>query len=261
MNVVIGLAGLAALFWYAATAHDSTPIYGVVHVPALLLLVLGPWCAAMIAWPLEQLVSTARHLARAMRFDAPRSRQVLFEELSAFVAELRQRRPAQALEVADRAEHELVRKLAPLVIKRYSAQSLEQTALTAAQCLSSSVRRSEQVLNALSRAAPAMGLVGTVLGLVRLLRALTDFSQLGPSLALALLCTLYGLILANALYQPLARRLHTWNTVLLEEARLLTRALLLMAEGRPLADARALFDAAAGVEEPAEAHLAEGAAP
>ncbi len=246
MNVVIGLLGLGALFWYTATAHDTAPLMGVFHTPALLLLVFGPWCAALIAWPVEQLAATFRHLSRAMRFSATRSRQLLFDELSAFAAEVRARRPAVALEVADRAEHELVRQLAPLLVKQYGPAALEQTAATAAHCLSSSVRRSETVLGALARAAPAMGLVGTVLGLVKLLRALDDYAQIGPSLALALLCTLYGLVLANAVYQPLARRLQTWNTVLLEEARLLSRALVLVSEGRPLADLRALFESASG---------------
>jgi chemotaxis protein MotA len=259
MNVALGLGGMAVLFWYAAAAHDSVPMMGVFHVPALALLVLGPWCAALVAWPTEQLVATVRHLARAMRFRTSHSRQLLFLELTAFAAEIRARRHAAALEVADRAEHELVRQLAPLLVKQYGPEALEQTAATAAQCLSSSVRRSEAVLSALARAAPAMGLVGTVLGLVKLLRSLNDYSQLGPSLALALLCTLYGLVLANAVYQPLARRLQTWNAVLLEEARLLTRALTLLSEGRPLADARTLFESAAGEPEAPEVLAAEDA--
>jgi hypothetical protein len=49
-------------------------------------------------------------------------------------------------------------------------------------------------------------------------------------------------LLANGLYQPLARLLHTRAAALQEESRLLTRALILIGEGKPLADARALFD-------------------
>ena len=65
-------------------------------------------------------------------------------------------------------------------------------------------------------------------------------------MALALLCTMYGLLLANAVYQPLARLVHVHSSVRLEEARLLLRALLLLSEGKPLADVRALFDQPAG---------------
>jgi chemotaxis protein MotA len=84
--------------------------------------------------------------------------------------------------------------------------------------------------------------VGTVLGLIALLKDLSRFDQLGPSMALALLCTLYGLVLANAVYQPLARIIHSHMTVSVEEARLITRALVLIREDKPLADVRKLFE-------------------
>jgi chemotaxis protein MotA len=77
------------------------------------------------------------------------------------------------------------------------------------------------------------------------LRDLSNFTQLGPSMALALLCTLYGLVLANALYQPLGRMVHAHSLASSEDARLLTRALALLAEGKPIADVRNLFEAPA----------------
>ena len=103
------------------------------------------------------------------------------------------------------------------------------------------MKRSEDVLTSLARVSPAVGLVGTTLGLITLLKDLRNFDHLGPSMALALLCTLYGLVLANGVYQPLARLVHVHAVVTLEEARLLSRALILVGEGKPLADVRALF--------------------
>jgi chemotaxis protein MotA len=248
MNVVIGMAGLVLAFWYAASSHEGGTFLGVIHLPALVLVAVGPACVALISYTPEQLRDSVLHLVRAIRFSPARSRTLLYEELSRFAVEVRAHRPAAALEVADSAEHELVRQIAPLLVKQYDSDALEQTAATASQCLSSALRRSETVLTSLARIAPAMGLIGTVLGLVKLLRDLADFSRLGPSMALALLCTLYGLLLANGVFQPLSRRLHTWNSVVVEEARLLTRALLLIREGRPMADIRALFDSARGAE-------------
>src|SRR5207248_787419 len=132
-------------------------------------------------------------------------------------------------------------KLAPLVVKQYVPEEIEGTASAACYVAGSTLKRSEEVLTTLARAAPAMGLVGTTLGLITLLRDLSDFSQLGPSMALALLCTLYGLLLANGLYQPLARLVHAHSLVAAEEARLVTRALTLIASGKPVADVRNLF--------------------
>ena len=68
-------------------------------------------------------------------------------------------------------------------------------------------------------------------------------------MALALLCTLYGLVLANGLYQPLARMVHAHSLSFAEDARLLSRALALLADGKPVADVRNLFEAPAGQAE------------
>ncbi len=54
---------------------------------------------------------------------------------------------------------------------------------------------------------PAMGLIGTLVGLVQMLAQLDDPASIGPSMAVALLTTFYGVILANMLFTPLANKL------------------------------------------------------
>jgi len=56
-------------------------------------------------------------------------------------------------------------------------------------------------------AAPAMGMIGTVIGLIRMFAAMDDPAAIGPGMALALLTTLYGVIAANCLFGPVAARL------------------------------------------------------
>jgi len=63
------------------------------------------------------------------------------------------------------------------------------------------------VLDAMSYYAPAFGMVGTVIGLILMLKNLSDPTQLGGSMALALTSTFYGSILANLLFMPLSGKL------------------------------------------------------
>lgn len=56
---------------------------------------------------------------------------------------------------------------------------------------------------------PAMGMVGTVIGLVDMLGNLDDPSTLGPAMAVAFLTTLWGAFIANYFFQPIAARLKT----------------------------------------------------
>lgn len=55
--------------------------------------------------------------------------------------------------------------------------------------------------------APAMGMIGTLIGLVQMLANMSDPASIGPAMAVALLTTLYGAVIANVFAQPLADKL------------------------------------------------------
>ena len=67
--------------------------------------------------------------------------------------------------------------------------------------------KSADVFRKAAEVAPAMGLIGTLVGLVRMLGSLDDPSTIGPSMAIALLTTFYGAILANMVFGPIASKL------------------------------------------------------
>ncbi len=78
------------------------------------------------------------------------------------------------------------------------------------QEINSSLQRQERAVKLLYRAAeigPAMGLIGTLVGLVQMLSKLEDPSTIGPSMALALLTTFYGALLGTVVLTPLATKL------------------------------------------------------
>lgn len=67
--------------------------------------------------------------------------------------------------------------------------------------------RSVAVLRRGAEVAPAMGLIGTMIGLVQMLGHLTEPSTIGPGMAVALLTTFYGAILGNVVLLPLAGKM------------------------------------------------------
>jgi chemotaxis protein MotA len=67
------------------------------------------------------------------------------------------------------------------------------------------------VLTAMGGYAPAMGLIGTLIGLIQMLSSLKDPSLVGPSMSLALVSTLYGALAANICFLPLAGKLRARN--------------------------------------------------
>jgi chemotaxis protein MotA len=65
----------------------------------------------------------------------------------------------------------------------------------------------QNVFKAMGDSAPAFGMIGTLIGLVQMLGNMSDPSSIGPAMAVALLTTLYGALLANFLFLPLADKL------------------------------------------------------
>jgi chemotaxis protein MotA len=63
------------------------------------------------------------------------------------------------------------------------------------------------IFTSMARMAPAMGMIGTLVGLVAMLANMSDPKSIGPAMAVALLTTLYGAILANSFCDPMAAKL------------------------------------------------------
>jgi len=64
-----------------------------------------------------------------------------------------------------------------------------------------------KVFSGMGDAAPAFGMIGTLIGLVQMLASMDDPASIGPSMAIALLTTMYGAILANLIFLPIADKL------------------------------------------------------
>jgi chemotaxis protein MotA len=79
--------------------------------------------------------------------------------------------------------------------------------------------------------APAMGMIGTLVGLVQMLANMSDPSSIGPAMAVALLTTLYGAIIANVFAQPMADKLARASAMERTNKSLITETIAGIQEG------------------------------
>lgn len=102
----------------------------------------------------------------------------------------------------------------PEILKSILSKEIESTA--------SRHLGGQDILGFMAESAPAMGMIGTLVGLVAMLQNLSDSAAIGPSMAVALLTTLYGALLANVIFIPLAKKLEkiTEEEVTIKEASL-----------------------------------------
>jgi chemotaxis protein MotA len=94
-----------------------------------------------------------------------------------------------------------------LVVDAAPPEEIEAVMTAEADATAQRMQRSASIMRRAAEVAPAMGLIGTLVGLVQMLGSLDEPSKIGPAMALALLTTLYGALLANIVFSPLAAKI------------------------------------------------------
>ncbi len=94
-----------------------------------------------------------------------------------------------------------------LVIDGLEPQSIRDILETEIEHIEQRHIRGADILNSIGTFAPAMGMVGTLIGLVQMLQSMSDPSTIGPAMAVAIITTFYGAIMANLVALPMAGKL------------------------------------------------------
>ena len=92
-------------------------------------------------------------------------------------------------------------------------------------------RMGAEIFMTMGNFAPAMGMMGTLIGLVKMLMQMDDPSSIGPAMAVALLTTFYGVILANLIFLPIAGKLKTRSASELTVKQLVIHGILSVQSG------------------------------
>jgi len=89
----------------------------------------------------------------------------------------------------------------------------------------------QAMIDSMAAYAPAYGMIGTLIGLINMLKKLSDPDSLGPSMAVALVTTFYGVVLANLVFTPISKKLKSITAAETIEKELLLEGLLSIQDG------------------------------
>lgn len=110
---------------------------------------------------------------------------------------------------ANKSSDSFLRKSLELAVDGQVETEMRRILETEMRSLSDRAARATQVLESMANYAPAMGLIGTLIGLIQMLGALDNPSAVGPAMSQALVTTFYGAILANLIFLPIAGKMRT----------------------------------------------------
>ena len=204
-TLIIGLSAAVCLILSALVLTGSLSAF--YNIPAILLVFLGTLAVTMISFRLNEL---ARSLSECVELLAPRSAKSSHAcENILHLARYSKEYGILALEKINNSlsGERFLKRTISLMIEGTNAQTLEKILTQEMHEISLSRRTSVDVLRRLAEVAPSMGLIGTLIGLIQLLGNLNSPAEIGPAMAIALLTTFYGAVLAYMVFAPLAAKL------------------------------------------------------
>lgn len=177
-----------------------------INVPAIVIVVGGTISATLINYPLTDVVGLMGPVRQAF-FTQDIDPRGLIQKLTEF-ATIARREGILALEThANETDDEFLGKSIQLAIDGTAPELIRDILTTEVAFMEDRHSRGQAILTAMGASAPAFGMIGTLIGLVQMLAGMEDPSSIGLGMAVALLTTLYGAVLANVVFIPVAGKL------------------------------------------------------
>ena len=203
---IVGIISAFGLVLIAILMGGGLTLF--INVPALLVVVGGTLGATMINYPLKEVIGVLSVVKHVLF-----TRHVPVNELiSRFVdfANKTRREGILALEnEMEKVKDEFLKKGVQLSIDGLEPREIQDILSIEIESLATRHQLGAEIFLTMGTYAPALGMIGTLIGLVQMLQNMSDPSTIGPAMAVALLTTFYGSIMANIICMPFAGKLKT----------------------------------------------------
>ncbi|MBE0485797.1 flagellar motor protein PomA [Marinobacter sp.] len=209
---LIGLVGALMLIASAVILGVSPDVF--LNPASLLIVVGGSLLVVLAKFSFPQFLDAFKVAARAFKFKLPET-QASIEELVE-IAQIARKEGVLGLEGRELSSPFLAQGI-QMLVDGQTADTIKQLLNKERLMTLDHNRSGAKVFSALADVAPAMGMIGTLIGLVQMLSNMEDPKSIGPAMAVALLTTLYGAMIATMIASPIADKLSLRMT---EEARM-----------------------------------------
>lgn len=200
---LVGLIAGVAIVLVAMLA--DTTITTFLNLPGLAIVLGGTIAVTLIKFRLVSVMSAFR-LAIVTTFTERSQRPIdLIREVTQLARVVR-KEGILGLEEHN-TDNDFLRKSINLCVDGHPPEFIEEALLEDMQQRMARFEVAERIFRGIGESAPAIGMLGTLVGLVQMLNTLDDPASIGPAMAIALLTTLYGAFIAQLVALPLADKL------------------------------------------------------
>lgn len=187
---------------YSISLGGSFSIF--IDMPSLVLIGGGVIATVFLKWPLDVVKAAVTVYLKSL-FTTPVDLKAMIDEIQR-LAETARRESVFALEkipVADK----FLKKAVTLAADNRPPEVISSILGLEISAMEDRHSKGADVFDQMGADGPAMGMIGTLMGLVQMLQNMSDPSAIGPAMAVALLTTFYGALIANVFCLPIAAKL------------------------------------------------------
>lgn len=202
LATLLGMVGAIGIVLAAMLFGGSVLVF--VNVPSILIVLGGTFMVVMIKFSMQQFFGAFKVAVRAFIFKLETPEELITQIVK--LSNIARKEGMLALENEEISNNFLNEGIKMLidgndrdVVNAVMSKDMQQTV--------DRHKWGAKVFSATGDVAPAMGMIGTLIGLVQMLSAMDDPKSIGPAMAVALLTTLYGAMLANMVALPIADKL------------------------------------------------------
>ena len=180
-----------------------------VNIPGLMIVFGGTIAATMIRYSMTDNISAIGMSFKVLKVDKEiRDLTELVDLTEELLKEARQK-GLLALEKIE-VDNAFYASGVRMLVDGYNPDMVHQALTEKNRVIREMAETSAGVFRSIGEAAPAFGMIGTLVGLVQMLANLSDPSAIGPAMAVAMLTTLYGALIANLFALPIADKIESW---------------------------------------------------
>ena len=204
LATIIGIVLSFGLVISAILTGSSLMVF--VSIPSVFIVVGGTVGASLVNFPLGHVLGVIGVIKNTFFTSTDEPGEIIVRFMD--YANRARREGILSLEpVIKEIDDDYMRKGLQLTVDGLEPQTIQEILETEVSYLQERHETGAEVVAVMGTIAPAMGMIGTVIGLVQMLQTMDDPSTIGPAMAVALLTTLYGALLANLVFNPMAGKL------------------------------------------------------
>ena len=225
---LVGIISAFSLVTMAIVMGGSFTLF--INIPSIMIVAGGTLGATLINYPLADVFKVFKVVQNAFFHKKQTTKGII----SGFVtlAGTARREGILALETnINELNDEFMKKGLQLSIDGLEPVAIKDILNTEIVFIQDRHKLGAEIFTTLGTFAPALGMIGTLIGLVQMLQSMDDPSTIGPSMAVALLTTFYGALLANVVCLPIAGKLRNRSSEEVMMKELVTEGVLSIAKG------------------------------